>query len=241
VEEIMLSGSEKYYDDIYSTMGKDYVAESNKIHEFIQKYKRTDGTALLDVACGTGTHAGLLSKYYKVEGTDFNDDMLKVARKKHPEIRFFQGDMRNFNLGRQFDIVTCLFSAIGYMKTKAELQKAIKTMSRHLLSDGILLVEPWFTPEQWGVGRVSTIVVDKPDIKIVRMSRGGKKGKISLLDFHYLIGTSKGIAQIVEHHEFGLFSHEEYMDAFTQARLDVVHDSEGVDGRGLYIGLKPMK
>src|SRR5215212_7255719 len=28
VEEKMLSGSEKYYDDIYNSMGKDYVAET---------------------------------------------------------------------------------------------------------------------------------------------------------------------------------------------------------------------
>lgn len=237
----MLSGSEKYYDDIYSTMGKDYVAESNKLQEFIQKYKLSNGNALLDVACGTGNHAGLLSKYYRVEGTDSNANMLKVAHQKHPAIRFTQADMRNFDLGRRFDIVTCLFSAIGYMKTRAELEKAIKSMSRHLLPGGVLLVEPWFTPEQWNVGRVSTILVDKPDRKIVRMSRGAKKGKISLLDFHYLIGTSRRIEHIVEHHEFGLFSHEQYMHVFTKAGLNITHDPEGVDGRGLYIGLNPVK
>ena len=234
----MLSGSEKFYDDIYAAMGKDYAAETDKLHQFIQKYKRTDGNTLLDVACGTGTHAGLLSKYHRVEGMDLNTRMLQVARKKHPGLRFTRGDMREFDIGRQFDIVTCLFSAIGYMRTKTELQKAIQSMSRHLLPNGVLLVEPWFTPEKWNVGRVSTILVDKPDIKIVRMSHSGIKGKISLLDFHYLVGTSNGIKQIVEHHEFGLFSHAEYINAFTRAKLAVIHEPEGVDGRGLYIGIK---
>jgi ubiquinone/menaquinone biosynthesis C-methylase UbiE len=238
----VLSGSEKYYDDIYGAMGKDYIAEATRIHELIQRYKRSDGNTLLDVACGTGTHAGLLSERYKVEGTDLNASMLKVARKKHPAIRFTRSDMSSFDLGRQFDVVTCLFSAIGYMKTKTELQNAIESMGRHLLSGGILLVEPWFTPEQWNAGRVSTILVDKPDIKIVRMTRGGIRGNLSLLDFQYLVGTSKGIKHIVEHHEFGLFSDAEYMDAFTQAGLPVIHDPEGVDGRGLYIGIKqPIK
>ena len=236
----MLSGSEKYYDDIYSAMGKDYAAEADKLHEFIQKYKRTEGNTLLDVACGTGTHAGLLSQYYNVEGIDLNGDMLRVARKKHPEIRFTQADMRNFDIGRGFDVLICMFSAIGYMRTKAELQKAIKRMSRHLLPGGVLLVEPWFTPEQWNAGRVSTVLVEKPERKIVRMSHSAKKGKVSLLSFEYLIGTSKGIEHIVEHHEFGLFTHEEYMEAFVKAGLDVAHEPEGVDGRGLYIGLKPM-
>ncbi len=235
----MLSGSEKYYDDIYNSMGKDYALEANKLHELIQKYKCTDGNTLLDVACGTGTHAGLLRKNYEVMGTDLNADMLKVAGKKHPNIRFVQSDMRDFDLGRQFDIVTCLFSAIGYMKTKAELQKAIKSMSRHLLPGGVLLVEPWFTPEQWHVGYVATIEVKKPDIKIYRMSHSEKKGKVSLLDFQYLIGTAKGIKHITEHHELGLFTDDEYMNAFRKSGLNVNHNVEGVDGRGLYIGTKP--
>ena len=234
----MFSGSERYYDDIYSSMGKDYVAEANRLHELIQKHKQTAGNAMLDVACGTGTHAGLLSKDYKVEGTDLNPDMLRVARKKHPDIHFAQADMRNLNLGRQYDVITCLFSAIGYMKTKTDLQKAIKSMSRHLLAGGVLLVEPWFTPQQWNVGHVSTIFVDKPGLKVVRMSHGTQRGRVSLLDFHYLAGTPKRIEHLVEHHEFGLFSHEEYMAAFVKTGLDVLHDPEGVDGRGLYIGIK---
>jgi ubiquinone/menaquinone biosynthesis C-methylase UbiE len=235
----MLSGSEKYYDDIYSSMGKDYVAEANKLHEFIQKYKHTAGNSLLDVACGTGTHAGLLSEHYEVTGTDLNTEMLKVARKKHPALRFVQGDMREFDLGRQFDIVSCMFSAIGYMKTRAELERAVKSMSRHLFPGGVLLVEPWFSPEQWHVGHISTIYVDKSERKIFRMSHSGKRGKVSLLAFQYLIGTAKGIEYIIEHHEFGLFTHQEYLQAFKKAGLDVTYDAEGVDGRGLYIGTKP--
>lgn len=193
----MLSGSEKYYDEIYSSMGKDYAAEADKIHEFIRKYKQSDGNTLLDVACGTGTHAGLLGKHYNVTGIDINSDMLKVARKKNPGIRFLLGDMRDTDLNRQFDVVTCLFSAIGYMRTKADLQKAVKSMSH-----------------------------------------SSKKGRISLLEFEYLIGTSRRIEHMAEHHEFGLFTHDEYMSAFKQAGLSVTHDPEGVDGRGLYIGLQ---
>jgi ubiquinone/menaquinone biosynthesis C-methylase UbiE len=236
----MLSGSEKYYDDIYSAVDKDYGAEAEKIHSFIEEYKSTKGNMLLDVACGTGTHAGCLSQYYNVQGVDVNAGMLKVARNKHPEIRFTQGDMRDFDLHKQFDAVTCLFSAIGYMTTKSDLQKALQNMSRHLLPGGVLLVEPWFSSEQWHVGRVSVTQVDTPDKKIIRMSHAGKRGKLSLLEFQYLIGTSKGIEHITEHHEFGLFTMDEYSTAFKKAGLSVVHDSEGIYGRGLYIGTKPI-
>jgi ubiquinone/menaquinone biosynthesis C-methylase UbiE len=236
----MFSKSEKYYDEIYGSMGKDYIAEANKVNKFIQKHKRTDGNTLLDVACGTGAHAGPLSRHYKVEGLDLDANMLKVARKKYPKIRFHHGNMTSFDLGHQFDIVVCLFSSIGYVKTKANLRKAIKTMSWHLLPGGALLVEPWFTPEQWNPGRVFTLRVDKPDLKIVRMSRSGQKGKVSFLEFQYLIGTPKGIEHSMEHHELGLFAHEEYLDAFRSAGLKVIHSKKGLDGRGLYIGKKPV-
>jgi ubiquinone/menaquinone biosynthesis C-methylase UbiE len=231
----MFSKSAQYYDDIYASIDKDYAAEAEKAHRIIQKYKQTGGKSLLDVACGTGFHASLLSKHYQVEGLDLDPQMLKVAKKKHPGIRFHQGDMTDFDLKRQFDVVVCLFSSIGYVRTKPRLKKAIRNMGKHVLPGGVLLVEPWFTPEQWHPGRASMTQVDKPDLKIVRMSYSGQRGKISRIEFQYLIGTSKGLEHSVETHELGLFTHEQYMDAFVAARLNVTHDPEGLDGRGLYI------
>jgi ubiquinone/menaquinone biosynthesis C-methylase UbiE len=237
----MFSKSARYYDEIYSSIDKDYAAEAERAHAFIQQYKPTQGKSLLDVACGTGHHASLLSKYYRVEGLDLDRKMLDVAKKKHPEIRFHQGDMLDFDLKRQFDAVTCLFSSIGYVRTKSHLRKAIRNMSRHLLPGGVLLVEPWFTPEQWHPGRASMTQVDKPDVKIVRMSYSGRRANVSSIEFQYLIGTSKGINHSIEIHELGLFTHEEYLAAFKAAGLTVIHDPEGLDGRGLYLGLKPVK
>lgn len=235
----MFSKSAQYYDEIYASVDKDYSAEVSKAHKLIQKHKQSKGKLLLDVACGTGAHAGLLNRYYRVEGLDLDPKMLSVARKRHPKIRFHQGDMTDFDPGHQFDVIVCLFSSIGYVKTKSRLQKAVKTMNRHLLPGGVLLVEPWFTPNQWRPGRVFATQVNKPHLKIVRMSHSGQRGKISLVEFHYLIGTSKGIEHYTEIHELGLFTHKEYKDAFKAAGLNVTHDPKGLDGRGLYIGTKP--
>jgi ubiquinone/menaquinone biosynthesis C-methylase UbiE len=235
----MYAGSEKYYDDIYASAGKDYAAEAKTLHQLIHKYKKTKGNLLLDVACGTGTHAGYLCQYYKVEGTDLNPNMLKSARKKHPDIRFTQGDMRDFDLHQQFDVVTCLFSAIGYMTKQADLQKAVRNMARHLLPGGVLMIEPWFAPDQWHVGNFSSTLVDKPGMKIIRMSHSGKKGRVSIITFEYLVGTPKGIEHFSEVLELGLYTHKEYLNAFIKAGLNVTHDPEGVYGRGLYIGTKP--
>ena len=236
----MFSKSAQYYDEIYASIDKDYAAETRIAHKVIQKHKETNGKTLLDVACGTGFHASLFSKYYQVEGLDLDPQMLKVAKKKHPQIRFHQGDMTDFDLKRQCDVVVCLFSSIGYVKTKARLRKAVRNMAKHLLPGGVLLIEPWFTPEQWHPGRSSMTQVDKPDLKIVRMSYSGQKGKISTIEFQYLIGTAKGIEHSFENHELGLFTHKDYMDALIAAKLNVARDPEGF-GRGLYIGTKPLQ
>jgi ubiquinone/menaquinone biosynthesis C-methylase UbiE len=236
---MMFSKSAQYYDEIYASIDKDYVAEAKRAYSFIQKYKQTKGKSLLDVACGTGVHASLLSKHYQVEGIDLDTEMLKVAQKKHPAIRFHQGDMTDFDLGRQFDVIVCLFSSIGYVKTKVRLRNAIKNMSKHLLLGGVVLIEPWFSSRQWHPGRASMTQVNQPDLKIVRMSYSGQKGNVSTIEFQYLIGTPDGIEHSMEMHELGLFTHKEYTEALKSATLRVIYDKEGLDGRGLYIGIKP--
>jgi ubiquinone/menaquinone biosynthesis C-methylase UbiE len=235
----MFLESEKYYDEIYAALGKNYSKEAEKAHKFIQKHKRSEGNLLLDVACGTGGHAGLLSKYYKVEGLDLDPKMLSIARRKLPKIRFHQGDMTDFNVGKQFDVIVCLFSSIGYVKTKSRLQKAIKTMARHLFAGGVLLIEPWFTVKQWTTGHTGMLTVNQPNLKITRISHASRRGNISSLEFQYLIGTPKGIKHSIEIHEMGLFSHKDYIDTFRAAGLSVTHDPKGLSGRGLYIGKKP--
>ena len=50
----MFSKSAKFYNALYGSMGKDYQAEAQKVHSFIQQHKKSKGNTLLEVACGTG-------------------------------------------------------------------------------------------------------------------------------------------------------------------------------------------
>jgi SAM-dependent methyltransferase len=234
----MFSRSAKFYNAIYSSMGKDHAAEAYKVHDIIQKHKKSAGNTLLEVACGTGIHASVLREFYQVEGLDLDPEMLAVARQDYPEIPFHQADMVQFDLGKQFDAITCLFSSIGYVKTKQRLEQAIQTMMDHLMPGGVLVIEPWFTPDQFTGGKVFALFVDQPDLKVSRMSLGEVEEKLSILNFHYMVGTPKGVEYFIERHELGLFTQEEYLDAYRETGLEVAHDPEGLDGRGLYIGLK---
>jgi ubiquinone/menaquinone biosynthesis C-methylase UbiE len=232
----MFSKTAQYYDLIYSQ--KDYQTEVEKLLAFIGEHRSSNGDRLLDVACGTGHHIQYLKEHFNVEGLDLDSKLLEIAHNQNPEVTFHEGNMIDFDLGRRFDILTCLFSSIGYVKTLDNLNKAIATMANHLNSDGLLIIEPWFTPQDWNPGTLHAQVIDEPELKIMRMNLSLSEGALSYFDFHYLIGTLEGIEHFVERHELGLFEREEMEMAFTQAGLQVNYDEEGLTGRGLYIGTK---
>jgi ubiquinone/menaquinone biosynthesis C-methylase UbiE len=230
----MYGRSARYYDAIYSW--KSYEKESAKLHRLIRKHKRSKGKDLLDVACGTGGHLTYLKNNYAVEGLDINEKMLRIARKKHPDIVFHRGDMTSFKLSKQFDAITCLFSAIGHMKNKKKLDLAIRNMSRHLKPGGVLLVESWFTPQQWHDGSLHANFVNQPRLKVARMNISKKRGRLSILDEHHLVATPERVEHFVERLEMGLFTRDQYLDSFRRAKLKATHDPKGIMGRGLYIG-----
>lgn len=234
----MYGKSAKYYDPIYSW--KNYKRESDRLHSLIRRYKLVSGKHLLDVACGTGSHISYLKRWYKVEGLDVNREMLEQARRKHPGVKFYRKDMSHFHLDKQFDVITCLFSAIGFVKTKTKLRKTISTIADHLKAGGVALVEPWFSPSQWSGGRLSANFVNQTNLKVARISISERRGRLSVNDEHHLVGTSLGVEYFVERLELGLFTMEDYEDAFRRAKLRVRHDREGLMGRGLYIGVKPL-
>ena len=100
----------------------------------------------------------------------------------------------------------------------------------------MLVVEPWLPPEGFTPGHIGAVFRDNPDLKIARINSSVVEDGISIMDFHYLVGTSDGVEHFTELHELGLFTHDQYVDAFTAASFRVDYDADGLMGRGLYIG-----
>jgi SAM-dependent methyltransferase len=234
-----MSRATEYYDVLYDF--KDYPAESARLLALAQREQRSQGRRWLDVACGTGQHIEHLRAAYEVQGLDCSEAMLEIARKRNPGVRFHQGDMTAFALGASFDVISCLFSSIGYAKTLDAVERAIDCMAGHLVPGGLLLVEPWFSPEAWNPGTTHMLVIDEPELKIARVSTSLVNGRLSYFDLHHLIATPQGTDHVVEHHELGLFTAEEMQAAFVNAGLTVRFDPEGLIGRGLLVGLRPME
>jgi len=135
--------------------------------------------------------------------------------------------------------VTCLFSAIGHALDVTELDAAIATMAAHLETGGVLVVEPWLEPDAWIPGKLHLLTVDEPDLKIARVTVPGRRGTISILDFHFLVASPDGVSTHAERLEHGLFTSNEMRAAFERAGLEVEHDPYGLIGRGLFIGRVP--
>ena len=235
----MFTKSAAFYDLIYAF--KDYAAEASVIHEIIHTRRRRVGNALLDVACGTGKHLVQLKNYYLVEGIDLDEGgVLNIARRRLPDVPFHVGDMVDFDLGRQFDMITCMFSSIGYTRTLPRLRRTIANLGRHLAPGGVMIIEPWLAPGEFIPGKVTARFVDEPDLKLARMCVGEVEGTVSVLDFHYMIATPVGVESFNERHELGLFTPQQYHDAFLDAGLQVEYDSKGL-GRGLFIATQPQR
>ena len=66
------------YDLFYAS--KDYEGEARFVHELIGAHRRTPGTRMLELACGTGAHAAVFHRLgYQVVACDYSQDMVRVA------------------------------------------------------------------------------------------------------------------------------------------------------------------
>jgi len=225
--------SARLYDAVYASI-RDYPREAAELDRLIQQ-RRPGARTLLDVACGTGAHLEHLTGY-EPEGLDLDPEMLAIARQRLPNAVFHEGDMADFDLGKRYDAVVCMFSSVGYVRIEDRLRSAIAALARHLEPGGVVVVEPWLSPDDWRDGHVGAVFIDKPELKIARMNVAARDGNVSIVDFEYLVGTPDGIERFTEHHELGLFTIEQYLEAFRAAGVEVEHDPEGPMGRGLYVG-----
>ena len=231
----MFSETADLYDAVYAF--KDYPAEAAALRRRVAGAGGRGAGTLLDVACGTGKHLEALAPFYTVEGTDLDAGLLAVARRRLPDVPLHLADMREFDLGKRFDVVTCLFSAIGYAVTVDAMRASVAAMARHLEPGGVLAVEPWFAPDDFRAGTTHLLAVDEPELKIARMSTSSREGRRATLHFRYLVGRPGRVTDAAEDHVTGLFTHDEMLDAFAAAGLRTTHDAHGLTGRGLYLGV----
>lgn len=128
----------KFYD---KTTGFLNSFEKGKLIEFCGDLK---GKKVLDIGCGTGRVEDLIkaentdpNSYPQIVAADISDEMLKIAKHRHPDVEFVQADINAMPFkDEEFDVVIAAF-VIVHIKN---LTKAFKEIDRVLKPNGIVIL-----------------------------------------------------------------------------------------------------
>ena len=100
---------------------------------------------VLELACGTGRIAiPLAQRGLAVTGIDYTAEMLALAREKAKakgaSVKWVEGDMRSFELGRKFGSVLLLSNALWHLHEVADFEACMRCVRRHLASGGVFVL-----------------------------------------------------------------------------------------------------
>jgi SAM-dependent methyltransferase len=236
----MYRKSARIYDLLYAGAGiKDFAFEADQLHEIAAR-ESPGAKTLLDVACGTGAHLALLRRWYAVEGVDASEAMLEVARRRLPDVPLHQADMRTLEIGRTFDVVTCLFSSIGYITERDELAGTIGRLAAHVAPGGVLILDGWVRPDAWNDDHhVSADVAEDGGTSVARVSFSRRTGDITEIEMHHLVRTDGNVEYFVENHRLRLAPTVEYVAAVEAAGLRASVMPDYMPHRDRVVGVRP--
>jgi SAM-dependent methyltransferase len=222
------------YDALYHW--KDYAREAEALGGLLVSRGIEPGARIVEAACGTGSHLVHLRGHFQVCGFDLNAEMLALAKAKVPDVPLWVADMADFTVDEPCDALLCLFSSIGYLRTRPALEAAAHCFARAVRPGGVVLVEPWFTGEAWDVGRPT--LHETPDRKIARATVADRDGEIAVMDMHWLIAErGQPVRHVVDRHEMWLCPHEVLQASFESAGF-AVSWSDDLGDRRLLVGVR---
>jgi SAM-dependent methyltransferase len=156
-----------YYDLLYKD--KNYSGEAQFVRELLETFA-PGAHHLLDLGCGSGGHAFELARQgFSLHCVDLSRDMLAEAKRQlaqqpadiQSRLRFSQGDIRQFELGRQFDCAISLFHVISYLPTLGDIRQTFQRVHDHLRPGGVFLFDVWYAP---------AVLTERPEVRVKRMA-----------------------------------------------------------------------
>ena len=130
------------YDALNSHV--DYEAFASFLNREIRAGGISDGSIVLDLACGTGNITlPLLKCGYDMIGVDLSGDMLNIARNKKggDKVLWLCQDMRSFELYGTVGAVVCCLDSINYLTSRNGLSKCFSLVHNYLDPNGIFIFD----------------------------------------------------------------------------------------------------
>jgi len=151
VEFNLEAGTNDFYEDpeYYAYEFKD---RREDVRFYGEQYLDVDGWSL-EIGVGTARIAlPAVRKGAKVVGLDLHAGMLAAAERrrqtlakaKRGNLRLTQGDMRDFDLGERFRLISCPFNALQHMYSSEDVAAALGRVRAHLAPGGLFVFDVLF-------------------------------------------------------------------------------------------------
>jgi SAM-dependent methyltransferase len=172
--------------------------------DFFTSLAREAGGPVLEIGCGTGRVLIPCARSgAEIVGLDLSEGMLAVCHDKlayEPEnvrarVSLVQADMRDFDLGRRFALVTLPFRPFQHLLTVEDQQRALAVFKRHLAPGGRLVIDlfnpsmPMLGDERWLATPLVEPPVAMPDgrtlVRSLRIARRDFINQVQDVEFTY--------------------------------------------------------
>jgi predicted TPR repeat methyltransferase len=223
-----------FYDTCYAL--KDYEGEVSYVLDLAQLHADKDIRRILDMGCGTGSHAlSMARRGFEVVGFDISDTMIEQAETKiaaakttprfrSPVIR--TGDLRTYRDGTTYDLCVSMFAVMGYLTTNEDFVAGLGTARAHLSPGGLLIFDVWFGPavltqrpehrcQEFHEGRTEIVRLVTPELDVLR--------QVTTVHYRILeIQDETVVSDMRETHEMRYFFLQELKLALWIAGFDLI-------------------
>ena len=136
--------SEQFYSDarLYDRL----FPGGERAVDFYRAEADRQGGCVLELGCGTGHKLiPIASDGHPCMGLELSPDMLAEAQRKADvrgvDVKWVQGDMREFDLGRTFDLVFIAANSLLHLHEAEDLVGCFRSVRRHLAPEARLIFD----------------------------------------------------------------------------------------------------
>lgn len=166
--------SERFYSDarLYDRL----FPGAERAVDFYRAEADRQGGSVLELGCGTGNKLiPIASDGRPCVGLERSPDMLAEARRKAEArgvgLEWVQGDMREFDLGRTFDLVIIAANSLLHLHEVRDLVDCFRSVRRHLAPGGRLVFDV-FNPSVRMLAQADGVRRRREELSFVDPDRG---------------------------------------------------------------------